>query len=54
VFYSRGEKDPKMVSSTQWRKVGVMESNCLVHESSSFDQEIDRIGRYLQRNEKSL
>jgi hypothetical protein len=40
----------KMITSTKWRKIGLNESNCVVEESSSFDQEVDRIGCYLLRN----
>lgn len=42
-----------MVSSTHWRKIGVIDSD-LKNETSSFEKQVDRIGNYLQRNEKSL
>lgn len=40
----------KVITSTQWRKIDIGDSNNLVNEGSSFEEEVDRIGRYLQRN----
>jgi hypothetical protein len=43
------ENNPGMVSA-KWRKIGLDESHGFLEETSTFDKEMERIGRYLQRN----
>jgi hypothetical protein len=39
-----------MATSSQWRKIGRTIKGLFAQESSSFDQEVERINRYLARN----